>query len=174
MSVILFSYKEAEMSSVYFQTYQRFCAVYGIDHIITLLDAATVAEQVVKVMWHEAASQRRTDHSIVFAKRCQCASLSNTWFLGSTRVCPQQHLNRFGRFCGAHWCSTQTTECVTCVAMNRICKTCDAAATEEHWAATHNSTVGITQRANSSKHKGLFTAHELKGTKLNSSSRTPV
>ena len=50
MSVILFSYKKAEMSSVYFQTYQRSCAVYGIDHIITLLDAATVAEQVVKVM----------------------------------------------------------------------------------------------------------------------------
>jgi len=45
--------------------------------------------QVVKVIWHKAASSLpHTDSSIVFARWRQCAPPSNTQFLGPMLVCP--------------------------------------------------------------------------------------
>jgi len=45
--------------------------------------------QVVKVIWHKAASSLpHTDSSIVFVRWRQCAPPSNTQFLGPVPVCP--------------------------------------------------------------------------------------
>jgi len=41
---------------------------------------------VVKVIWHKPASPPHTDGSIVFVRLRQCSSLSNTCFLGPTRI----------------------------------------------------------------------------------------
>jgi len=39
------------------------------------------------VLQRLVALQPRIDRSIIFARWCQCASLSSTWFLGPTLVC---------------------------------------------------------------------------------------
>jgi len=43
-------------------------------------------EQVVKVIWHKAATLLNTDGSVIFARSHQCALACNICFLGSTQV----------------------------------------------------------------------------------------
>jgi len=43
-------------------------------------------KQVFKVIRHKTASLNHKDGSVVFVRLCQCASLSNRWFPGSTRL----------------------------------------------------------------------------------------
>ena len=76
---------------------------------------------VVKVLWHTAVS----DRSIVFAAWRQSELPSNT---GMPGICASlfskcSSIDRFRRFCRAHWCVTQrqTTERARSLAIGRIC-----------------------------------------------------
>jgi len=62
-------------------------------------------------MWQKAASQPRTDHSLVFTRWLQCASSFNKSFLEPTRVCASNGnygLDRFIRFYRTHQCAQLT------------------------------------------------------------------
>jgi len=68
----------------------------------------SVMKQVVKIIWHKAASQPQTDGSIVFAMWCQWAlpwgHIGATWRL-RLNLCflwPKRQIYRFSRFCTAH------------------------------------------------------------------------
>jgi len=43
-------------------------------------------EQVVKVIWQQAASPQHMDGSVVFARWCQCTPLPNTCFLNQNGI----------------------------------------------------------------------------------------
>ena len=46
-------------------------------------------QQVLKVIWREAASPSQADGSVVFVRWRQCASTSNTWFLEPSKSTPK-------------------------------------------------------------------------------------
>ena len=55
-------------------------------------------KQVVKVIWHKAASPLHTDGSTAFARYRQCASQLVHGFLGHQSPYPKRNLDRFSRF----------------------------------------------------------------------------
>jgi len=72
---------QSSLSSLY-QLQQSKCT----DKDIMVLGVASMYQQVVKVIWQQAASSPHMDGSMVFTRLRQCAPPSNTCFLGPARV----------------------------------------------------------------------------------------
>ena len=64
-----------------------FCAIWSTDHKVVInLSWVDYVWQVIRVIWHKAASPTHTDGSVTFTRLRQCAPPSNTWFPGATRL----------------------------------------------------------------------------------------
>jgi len=61
------------LKSVNYTMFKKVCSFYFLNISI---------KQVVKIIWHKAILPPQTDGSVVFARWCQCAPPSNTWFFG--------------------------------------------------------------------------------------------
>ena len=70
-----------------------------------------------------ASPPPHTDSSIVFARSCQCASLSNTWFLGPTRVHVSNCISIGSAVLyKAHDCDRQTDRQTALVGCDAVCQ----------------------------------------------------